>query len=337
MQATSILLPDMPAMDGLSFRHITGEADADAIYAIHAGRVARDEVDLFSSYEDFPSREALRRGLARLVAEQQAHLHLLAQVHDQVVGYSLLESWLEDDGRWVYLILGWVLPEWRGRGLGTAMLHWGEQTARRLAATEHPGEPFEFAANASSTEQDTTALLLNEGYVAGYTVLEMDLDLSIPQPEHPLPPGIQVRPVLPEHYPLIAASVAEAYREEYAGNRYQESFDQAEYVATLSAPPHDASLWQVAWEDDCIAGQVIPLIDANHWAEIYEVSVRPAYRRQGLARALLTRGLQRLRERSPQVIRLRTVAEFRTRASDLYRSVGFRVLKEFPRYRKSPG
>lgn len=336
MQPAPILLPDMPVIDGLSFRYIAGEADADAIYAIHAGRVTRDGVDRFSSYEDFPSREALWAELARLVADQQ-HLHLVAQVHDQVVGYSLLESWAEDDGRWVYLILGWVLPEWRGRGLGTAMLHWCERTARQLAATEHPGEPFEFAANASSTEQDTTALLLNEGYVAGFTVLEMDLDLSIPQPEHALPPGIEVRPVLPEHYPLIAASVAEAYRDEYAGSRYQETFDQAEYVATLSAPPHDATLWQVAWDGDCIAGQVIPLIDANNWAEIYEVSVRPAYRRKGLARALLTRSLQRLRERSPQVIRLRTVAEFRTRASDLYRSVGFRVLKEFPRYRKSPG
>jgi hypothetical protein len=36
------------------------------------------------------------------------------------------------------------------------------------------------------------------------------------------------------------------------------------------------------------------------------------------------------------IARLNTVAEFRTRARDLYYSQGFRVLKEFPRYRKSP-
>ncbi len=33
-------------------------------------------------------------------------------------------------------------------------------------------------------------------------------------------------------------------------------------------------------------------------------------------------------------VRLSTVAEFRTRAKDLYHSVGFRLLKESPRYRK---
>jgi GNAT superfamily N-acetyltransferase len=66
------------------------------------------------------------------------------------------------------------------------------------------------------------------------------------------------------------------------------------------------------------------------------ISVRPAWRRQGLARALLTRALWDLRGRGVDVIRLNTVAEFRTRALDLYYSVGFRVLKEFPRHRKSP-
>jgi tRNA(Arg) A34 adenosine deaminase TadA len=68
---------------------------------------------------------------------------------------------------------------------------------------------------------------------------------------------------------------------------------------------------------------------------MYDISVRPAWRRKGLARALLTRALWNLRQRGEQVIRLNTVAEFRTRAQDLYRSVGFRLLKEFPRYRKS--
>ena len=73
----------------------------------------------------------------------------------------------------------------------------------------------------------------------------------------------------------------------------------------------------------------------EHYSLIGE-SIRPTWRRQGLGRALLTRALWDLRGRGVGVIRLNTVAEFRTRARDLYQSVGFRVLKEFPRYRKSP-
>jgi mycothiol synthase len=334
MPTDPIILPDMPPIEGLRFRSIRGEQDADVLYAVHAGRIVHDAVDLLSTSEGLPSPDDLRAWLSQAVATGQRDQWLVAQVQERVVGYSQIERWSEDDGTWVYLILGWVLPEWRGQGIGTAMLHWGENTVRHLAAVQHPNEKFEFAANASSTEKDATALLLHEGYYVGFTVLEMGLDISAPLSVHVLPAGIEVRPVLPEHYPLIAASIGEAYQNEYAESRFQETFDPAAYATGLSAPRHDPTLWQVAWDGDQVAGQVLSRIEGGR-AVVYEVSVRPTWRRQGLARALLSRALQCLRERGVEVIRLDTVAEFRTRASDLYRSVGFRVLKEFPRYRKS--
>ncbi len=330
-----ITLPDMPAVEGLRFRSICGEEDADGLYAIHVGRIAHDGVDPLSTVEGLPSRGDLRASLSRAVAAHQQNQWLVAQVNDRIVGYSRIGCWSEADGMWVYLIVGWVLPEWRGQGIGTAMLHWCENTARHLAATQHPDEKFEFAANASSTEKDTTALLLHEGYRAGYTVLEMELDNSVPLPAPILPAGVDVRPVLPEHYPLIAASIGEAYQNEFAENRFQEKYDPVDYAARLSAPRHDPSLWQVAWDGNQVVGQVLSLIEDDR-AEVFEVSVRPAWRRQKLGSALLTYAVQGLRERGVAAIRLHTVGEFRTRASDLYRSVGFRVLKEFPRYRKSP-
>lgn len=216
------------------------------------------------------------------------------------------------------------------------MLRWGERLARESAAAQHPGEPFELAANASSTEHDSTALLLHEGYTAGYTVLEMGLDLAALAPVYPMPDGIEVRPVSPEHFPLIAESIAEAYQNEYADNRFQETYDPAEFAARLSKPGQDPTLWQVAWDGEQIAGQVLAVIEDDQ-ADVFEVSVRPAWRRQGLARALLTRALHGLRARGVEEIRLRTTSEFRTRAKDLYSSVGLRVLKEYPRYRKLPG
>jgi len=330
-----ITLPALPAVEGLTFRFIHGEQDADAVHALRAGCAERDQVDLLSASEGLPSREEMRAALAELVAAQQQHRRLVAEVGEQVVEYSLVDCWSEDDGRWVYLILGWVLPVWRGQGIGTAMLHWGEQTARTLAAAEHPGERFEFAANASSTQPEATALLLREGYSAGYTVLEMGLDLAAVPPVHPLPPGVEVRPARPEHIPLIADSIGEAYRNEYAEDRYHETWTVEESIARLSAPRQDPALWQIAWAGEQVVGDVMPLIEGGR-ALMYDISVRPAWRRQGVARGLLTRALWDLRERGLEVIRLNTVSEFRTRARDLYHSVGFRELKEFPRYRKSP-
>jgi mycothiol synthase len=323
-----------PAVEGLLFRLIRGEQDADALYALRAGCIERDQVDLLSTSEGLPSREEIRAALAKAVAAQQQDRRLVTEVNGQVVGYTLIDSWSEDDGRWIYLILGWVLPAWRGQGIGTALLHWGEQTARQLAANEHPSEPFEFATNASSTQPEATALLLHEGYCAGYVVLEMGLDSSAMPPVTPLPAGVEVHPVLPEHYPCIARSMQAAYANEYADNRFQETWALEDSLAGLKAQRHDPTLWQVAWAGDQVVGNVLPLFE-NGRALMYDISVRPEWRRQGLARALLTRALWDLRGRGIEVIRLNTVAEFRTRARDLYYSVGFRLLKEFPRYRKS--
>lgn len=324
---------DAPDIAGLEFRHARGEQDVDALHAVHLGRIAHDRLTSLSLSESMPSRERLQQVLSQAVAENRLDRWLVAQIDDLVVGYSQFISWPEADGTWVYLTLGWVLPEWRGKGIGTAMLHWTEDRIRQLAAAEHPGDKIELAANASSTETEATALLLHEGYHAVYTVLDMVLDASTPAPAHPLPAGVEVRPALLDHYHIIAASIHEAYQHEYDDGRFNEDYSADINLARLKDPRHDPTLWQIAWDGDQVAGQVLPLIE-NGAAEVFEVSVRPAWRRRGLARGLLSRALHSVRERGIDVIRLRTVKDFRTRAKDLYHSVGFRVVKEFPRYRK---
>jgi GNAT superfamily N-acetyltransferase len=130
MSITLIKTSDMPDIKGLSFCSIRGEVDADALYAVHTGRIAHDKIDLSSHYEDLPSHDRLRKELSQAVADGEQDLWLVAQIDERTVGYSQLACWPEEDGMWVYFIGGWVLPEWRGQGIGTAMLHWGETRAR---------------------------------------------------------------------------------------------------------------------------------------------------------------------------------------------------------------
>jgi mycothiol synthase len=336
IETRQILPPDIPAVEGLCFRNPVGEQDADALAEVHAGRAVRDAVDPLSTHEGIPTSEFFRTVLVQVASAEQLDRWLVAEVNGQVVGHGMVEGWHEADDRWVYLVRGWVLPEWRGCGIGTAMLHWGENRARQLAASEHLGERFEFATQASSTEFEATALLLHEGYTVGYTELEMELDPSASLPECPLPPRIDIRPALLEHIPLIAESTAEAYCNEFPNNRFRNAhMEAAEQAEWHNDPIFDRTLWQVAWDGDQIAGLVLPVIDQGR-AALDEVIVRPAWRRRGLARALLTRALGDLRSRGITLIRIATWAEFPTRACDLYASLGFRVLKEFPRYRKSP-
>lgn len=342
MKIAPIHLPYMPAVDKLLFRRPTSDQDASALAAIHAGRAARDAVDPLSivGNQDLPTAETLHAALVRAETEQRLDHWLVAEVSGQIVGYSLIESWHEADGRRVYLTHVWVLPEWRGQVIGQALLRWGEIEASRLAEVEHPGEVLELAGVASGTEPELTAWLLQEGYTVGNTELEMELDPSATIQERPLPAGIALCAALPEHIVPIAESIAESYRGEFPGDRFRNTHSEvAGQAEWYSNPIHDRALWKVAWHGQQVVGQVLPLILRGNGvvdrAVIDEVSVRPAGRRQGLARALLTQALIDLRSRGLVVIRLTTGAEFRTRARDLYTSLGFRVVKEFPSYRKT--
>lgn len=339
------ILPDAPPLPGLRFRPFAGESDADHLQAIHDGRAARDGVDPLSSTESIGTREEFVRSLAAVTASGGEDRTIVAEIDGRVVAYNRFFDWMELDGTRVWLTVGWVLPEWRGHGLGTALLHWAEGRIRERAAAQ-PGR-WEFAANAGNTEIEATALLRDNGYRAAYTVLEMGLDWDAflagldagsgearsAGGQSLSEVGITIRAGEVEHAGPIAASVDESYAGEYAGGRYAERFDPAAYAAELAGTRYDPSLWRVAWAGEEVAGQVIPRIERGR-AEIYEVSVRPAWRRLGVARALLADVLLELHRRDVMVVRLHTMAEFPTRAVDLYTSLGFRTLKEFPRYRK---
>lgn len=322
-------LPNAPHIPGLRFRPLGGAADAGALLAIHHARAERDGVDPLSTVESVGTREAFEESLAAMSAAGAAGRTILAEIDGRAVGYNRLFDWPETDGTHVWLSVGWVVPAWRGRGLGTALLHWSEGRIRALAEGQ-----WEYAANASQTETEATALLLDNGYRAGYTVLEMGLHWADFAPSAGLPEGITVSAGRLDHAERIAACIDASYRNEYAGGRYGVVFDPAAYAAELRGATYDPALWRVAYAGDEVVGQVIPRL-ARGRAEIYEVSVRPAWRRGGVARSLLAAALLELRARGVAAVRLHTVAEFPTQAHRLYKSLGFRVLKEFPRYRKA--
>lgn len=326
------MLPDAPSIPGLRFRPMAGASDADPLFTVYTACVEIDGIDPLAAGERVMTHEDFAESLATL-AQDGGDRALLAEIYDRAAGYNRLYDWIERDGTHVWLNVGRVAPEWRGRGLGTALLRWSERRTRELAAGS---ELWEFAANASSTETEATALLLDHGYRVAYTVLEMGLDWSLFRPAAlALPTGVEIRPATIEHAARIATSIDESYAGEYEGGRYSERFDPEAYAVALAGKAHDPGLWRVAWVGDEVVGQVIPVIERGR-AEIDEVSVRPGWRRGGVARALLSDALMGLRERGIDVVRLNTVAEFRTRAMDLYESLGFRVLKRFPRYRKPP-
>jgi len=322
-----------PGIDSASLRFCKGPEDAPAFYRIHENRAEVDGVDRLSNREDYYPLDLMQRILSSESEKHHLHLWPVVEVDREVVAFGSIEPWEEEDGTWVYLIQGWVDPSWRGKGIGTALIRWSEDYARHLIVSKHPTVTAELAANASSTEVSATELLQNEGYFSPFTVLEFCLDPAVQGESLPLEEGLSVKPVDEESIRKMIQSVKEAYESESEEGRYVEPLVEEAYTEEITQPPHDRSLWQVAWDGPQIVGQVIPVIGRN-FGEIFEVSVRKSWRRKGVARVLLLRAIKALKDRGVNDIRVYTLSTFPTKAKDLYQSVGFRLRKEFARYRK---
>jgi mycothiol synthase len=329
----SRLVPEPPAIPGLSFRHFTSPADYAAMAAIRLGSARHDQIDPRSSREGIPTADDLRAAFPEATVIDNPDL-LLVALHDQIIGYNhVLWRWTEVTGVRVYLHVGYVLPTWRGKGIGQAMLGWAQQRIRAIAAIEQPDDRATFATNVSSTEYEADALIRHAGYTAVRRLSDMAVALPPHLPINPLPPGVHTRPVDPSHYRSIYRAMKDAYQDIWVSTPETEA-DYQEFLAeNVNTAAFDPSLWQIAWADADVVGLVISRIhhDVGH---IAEVEVRRAWQRRGIARALMQRVLGQLRERGIEHVRLYTDADDGQGARSLYESLGFREVKQHIFYRK---
>lgn len=248
---------------------------------------------------------------------------VVAEAAGEIVGFGRLDRWTEDDGTEMFLVAGFVHPAHRDGGHGTAMLRRQEAYAASLGS----GAPHQvLGGNADDSQPGSRRLLLDHGYRVAFTVVDLSRPVAAAAPEA-LPPGLLIRPVLAEHQPRIHAVIAECFTD--SGHGFMPTD-----LDTHLAGVRDTELWAVAWDGDEIAGLVISEREGDGVADSSWVAVRPAYRRLGLASALLTHSLAAMREHGVAVATIRTVAENPHRTVQLYEKAGYRVVRRMPRYRK---
>lgn len=329
----TVVVPGAPAIPGLTFRRFHGDADIAHLVAVREGCREADRIGPYSIAQRIPTEEEVARWLALVTAGENAMDSardiLLAQVGGHVIGYNRVNWWAEQDGTWVYLHLGYLLPAWRHRGIGRAMLRWAEAHIRTLAAARAVADHAVFGANASSSERALTSLLREEEYRPAFSLLEMDLPEAAPLAEIALPAGIAVRQPCSEQYRLMWEAICDAYQ----GRTTTYVPTEQDYQEFATNPHLIPALGHVAWDGGEIAGMVL-CERHDELGVVAEVCVRRAWRRRGLARALLVRALLTLRAGEAQPIRLTVRASNETGARQLYESVGFRAVEEHVRYRK---
>jgi mycothiol synthase len=326
-----IVVPDAPNLPDLTFRGFRGETDYPAMVAVVEGSKEADQLERTQTVQD------MARSYDHLVNCDPYEDMLFVKVGADVIGYSRVWWQKELDGKRRYEHFAYLLPAWRGQGIRRAMLRFNERRLRQIAAGHPLDGPRLFEAWAADSECHWESLLISERYEAvrhGFEMVRPHLDHI---PDLPLPEGLEVRPVQSEHHWPIWRAAEEAFRDHWGETEWQDEW----FEEWQESPTFQPELWQVAWDEDQVAGMVLNFVNHEENEEYKRrrgytegICVRRPWRRQGLAKALIARSFRVLKDRGLVEAALGVDTENPNGALQLYQSMGFRPVKRHTTYRR---
>jgi mycothiol synthase len=334
MSPESNFAGNAPKIPGLNFRHFRGESDYAPMAAVLTASQKADHIDRNVTAQDLATAYA-----HSLVNCDPATDLILAEVAGQLVGY--VRGWWEQEAPslCLYKHNGVLLPGWRRKGIGRAMLERVENRLKDIA-TAHPRETEKvFQVSVSQFQPGAAALLEHAGYRPARNFLEMVRPDLESLPDFPLPDGLEIRPVTPDQYRAIWDSAQDAGQEEWGA---AEPTEEA-YQEWIDDPLFQPELWQVAWDQKTgePVGHVLTYIhhEENHQFDRKRgytegVGVSRAWRGRGLARALIGRSLRAQKAAGMSESALVVDSDNTSSAARLYESCGFQIVKCDTVYRK---
>jgi|SRR5689334_22477359 len=294
-------MSDLTLPDGLTSRVLT-EDDARAVYDVAAaqelvdvGRVEIEPEDIISDWSR-PSWDVATHTVGVFDA-------------DRMVAYGEITSHDRGDAA--------VHPDYRRRGIGTAIAGWMQQKAKDLGG-EGYGSPVP---EGSAGDQ----LLEKLGYRVRHTSWVLTLPEGKEIEHRDLPDGYAIREADPAEYPAVHDVLEDAFLEWSVRDR--EPYDDFE-AKTMGRPGFEPWHLRVVTDpDDTIVGVALVIMAAGEngrEAYIDRLAVRSDQRHRGLAQALLVDSFARGREHG--AVRSSLSTDSRTGALSLYEKVGMEVV-----------
>lgn len=332
MTVTDASLPstDGIRIPGLSFRRFGVDSDYPRLAELMATSHLADGIDYL------PSADNLRVDYEHTDGMDPRLDVLLAEADGRMIGYGQVNRDVRD-GTAVHWTFGTVLPEYRRRGLGRAILRADEERLREIATRFEETTDRAFDSWVDDKQSGAAELLTSEGYRPIRRGMSMRREGVDDVAEVPLPEGLELRPVRPEDHRRIFDADNEAFRDHWGHREWTDE----DFLRTFSMPDLDTSLWRVAWDGDQVAGVVTNWVwrEENEklgvrrgWLE--HISVRRPWRRRGLAKALIASALVALRDAGMDEAMLGVDTENPSGAVSLYEAVGFSVKDGATHYRK---
>jgi mycothiol synthase len=254
-----------------------------------------------------------------------------------MVGYGVLTLRGVADPVHTALHEGGVHPSYRGRGLGSELLHWAEQAAVPLHNERFPGRPLSLSSGCLSTNAGAVALHEQRGYQPARWFHSMVRDLSQPIAAAVVPDGLAItgyQPDMAEHARLIRN---ESFRDHW-GSTETSPQSWAHFLASSAFRPELSFL---AYQGSEPLGMLISREYEGYHKRtgrrdlhIALVGTRAAGRKRGIATALLMTAMSVARAAGYDRASLGVDADSLTGAVRVYEQAGFAVEHTWIAYRK---
>lgn len=281
--------------------------------------------------------EAIRREWISPGFDMVEDIRLVFAPDGEMVGY--VEVWTTSKPPVHPWIWGRVDPRYQELGIGTHLLTWAEERAKKVL-DEIPDD-LRFAPRVGIYPQAETAKKLFEdmGYQYIRSSYKMRIDMDVPPPAPVWPEGISLRVYNPEtDLEAVYRADIESFRDHfgYVEAPFEEGLERFKYFMT-GYEGFDPSLWFLAMDGDEIAGICLCREQAFDNPEVGFVStlgVRRPWRRRGIGLAMLRHAFGELYRRGKRKAGLGVDAENLTGALRLYENAGMHVHQSFDLFEK---
>lgn len=227
--------------------------------------------------------------------------------------------------------MGWRVPEYTRRGLGTRILEFLESRAETLHHLQRPDLPGQLKLWIESTRAGTSALATSRDYRTWRWFIRMQRPMSVEVSEPDQVDGYRIRKYESQDAEPLRLACNEAFSDHWGSAPQDQERWRANYLESTSFRPD--LTWVAVDADGQLAAFVMSSVfDAETQARGYvtgyvdRVGTTRAARGKGLASALLLHALQSYAEQGFTYAELGVDADSPTGAGRIYERAGFTVL-----------
>jgi mycothiol synthase len=221
---------------------------------------------------------------------------------------------------------GRVALDWRGRGIGRALLDWQLARGTELHAERHPEAPARLTATVYTTMPSLESLLRRAGLEPARWFFHMDRPLTDLPPRRRIE-GVDLVPFSWDRDDAVRRAHNAAFTEHYGSSERDVASWEVMFTGQPSFRP-DLSVLAVA--DGAVLGYALSYVSeataaATGSRESYfgQIGVVPAARGRGLSKAIIIEALHAAAAADCQTAGLEVDSENVTGALGLYESLGF--------------